>query len=205
MEGSLVQAVAVLVQVAMGLSLAACAGLRAFLPLFVVGVAGKLDLLPLLRSFEWLESWPALTVLGAAVLAELLGDKFPVVDNLLDTVQLFVKPVAGVILMTSVLTELSPLQAAVLGLIAGSTAAGAVHVTKAKLRLASTATTAGVGNPFLSLLEDAGALLGSVSALVVPVVMVLMLILAIVLAWLAISRWRRRSPSSGSAVPQQPA
>ena len=86
--------------------------------------------------------------------------------------------------MTCVLTELTPLQAAVLGLIAGSPAAGAVHVTKAKLRLASTATTAGVGNPFLSLLEDAGALLGSVSALVVPVVMILLLILARFLSFL---------------------
>jgi hypothetical protein len=191
MEGSLAEAAALIVQIAMGLSLAACAGLRAFLPLFVVGVAGKFDLLPLLRSFEWLESWPALTVFGVAVVAELLGDKFPVIDNALDAIQTFVKPVAGVILMTSVLTELSPLQAAVLGLIAGSTAAGAVHVTKAKLRLASTATTAGVGNPFLSLLEDAGALLGSVSALVVPVVMILLLILAVLLAWMAIRRWRR--------------
>jgi hypothetical protein len=191
MEGSLAEAVALIVQIAMGLSLAACAGLRAFLPLFVVGVAGKFDLLPLLRSFEWLESWPALTVFGVAVVAELLGDKFPVVDNALDVIQVFVKPAAGVILMTCVLTELSPLQAAVLGLIAGSSAAGAVHVTKAKLRLASTATTAGIGNPFLSLLEDAGALLGSVSALVVPVVMILLLILAVILAWMAIRRWRR--------------
>ena len=149
MEGSLAEAAALIVQIAMGLSLAACAGLRAFLPLFVVGVAGKFDLLPLLRSFEWLESWPALTVFGVAVVAELLGDKFPVIDNALDAIQIFVKPVAGVILMTCVLTELSPLQAAVLGLIAGSTAAGVVHVTKAKLRLASTATTAGIGNPFL--------------------------------------------------------
>jgi hypothetical protein len=191
MESSLAQTAALLIQIAMGLSLAACAGLRAFLPLFVVGVAGKLDLLPLLRSFEWLESWPALTVFGVAMLAELLGDKFPVVDNVLDAMQLFVKPVAGVILMASVLTELTPLQAAVLGLIVGSSAAGAVHVTKAKLRLASTATTAGIGNPFLSLIEDAGALLGSVSALVVPVVMVLLLILAVVLAWMAIRCWRR--------------
>ena len=52
MEGSLPQAAALIVQIAMGLSLAACAGLRAFLPLFVVGAAGKLDLLPLLRSLQ---------------------------------------------------------------------------------------------------------------------------------------------------------
>ena len=63
-------------QVAMGVGLAACAGLRAFLPLFVVGVAGRLDVLPLSEPFAWLASAPALTVFGAAVLTELLADKF---------------------------------------------------------------------------------------------------------------------------------
>jgi hypothetical protein len=198
MEPTLAQTASLLVQIAMGLSLAACAGLRAFLPLFIVGVAGRLDLLPLLRSFEWLESWPALIVFGVAVVAELLGDKFPVVDNFLDAVQLFVKPVAGVILATCVLTELEPLQAAILGLIAGSSAAGAVHLTKAKLRIASTATTAGVGNPFLSIIEDVGALVGTLSALVVPLVMLLLLIVAVVLAWMAIRRWRRRARTGQS-------
>jgi hypothetical protein len=197
-EPTLAQMAAVAVQIAMGLSLAACAGLRAFLPLFIVGVAGRLDVLPLLRSFEWLESWPALIVFGVAVIAELLGDKFPVVDNFLDAVQLFVKPVAGVILTTCVLTELEPLQAAVLGLIAGSTAAGAVHVTKAKLRVASTATTAGIGNPFLSIIEDVGALVGTLSAMVVPLVMLLLLVVAVVLAWMAIRRWRRGAPADQS-------
>ena len=81
------------------------------------------------------------------MLAELLADKFPIVDHFLDAVQSFVKPVAGTILMASVLSELTPLQATVLGLIAGGTAAGAVHMGKAKLRLASSVTTAGHGQP----------------------------------------------------------
>ena len=65
------------------------------------------------RTFQWLESWPALTVLGVAVVTEILADKFPVVDNFLDAAQTFVKPVAGTILAASVLSELSPLQARV--------------------------------------------------------------------------------------------
>jgi hypothetical protein len=86
----------------------------------------------------------------------------------------------------------------VLGLIAGSTAAGAVHVTKAKLRIASTATTAGAGNPFLSILEDVAALVGTLSALVVPLIMLLLMIVAVVLAWMAIRRWRRRAHAGQS-------
>ncbi len=81
---------AVLAQIAMGLSLAACAGLRAFLPLFVVGAAGRLEWIPLTDSFAWMTSWPALLVFGFAVLTELLGDKFPLVDHFLDALQSFV-------------------------------------------------------------------------------------------------------------------
>jgi len=191
MEPTLSQAAAVLWQIAMGIGLASCAGLRAFLPLLVVGAAGRLELIPLTRSFEWLESTPALIVFGIAVVTELLGDKFPVVDHFLDTLQTFVKPIAGTILMASVLTELSPLQAAVLGLIGGGTTAGVVHVGKAKLRLASSVTTAGVANPVLSVIEDAGALVGSIASLVVPLLMVFLLLVFAVVGILAFRHWRR--------------
>jgi hypothetical protein len=191
MEPTWGQAASLVLHVAMGVSLAACAGLRAFLPLLVVGAAGRLDLLPLTRSFEWLESWPALIVFGVAVLAEFLADKFPVVDHFLDSVQVFVKPVAGTILMASVLSDLTPLQATVLGLIAGGTAAGAVHVGKAKLRLVSSVTTAGTANPAVSFLEDVIALLGTLASLIAPLLMLLLLILAAVLGWMAFRHWRR--------------
>jgi hypothetical protein len=191
METGWSEIAAVLVQVAMGISLAACAGLRAFLPLLLVGAAGRLDLLPLTRSFEWLESWPALTVFGVAVLAEFLADKFPVVDHVLDTVQTFVKPVAGTILMASVLSELTPLQATVLGLVAGGTAAGTVHVGKAKLRLASSITTAGTANPVVSFIEDLAALAGTLASLVLPLLMLCLLLLAVLLGWIAFRQWRR--------------
>jgi hypothetical protein len=191
MDVTLHDAGALALQIAMGLSLAACAGLRAFLPLLVVGAAGRMDYLPLTRSFEWLESWPALIVFGVAVAAELLADKIPVVDNFLDAVQGFVKPIAGTILMASVVTELPPLYVTVLALVLGGGAAGVVHLTKANLRVASTVTTAGTGNPVLSFIEDAGALLGSVAAIVVPVVVVLLIALVLFLMWRMLRRGRR--------------
>ena len=180
-----------LVQVAMGISLAACAGLRAFLPLFVTGVAGRLDYIPLTSYFDWLESWPALIILGVAVVTEILADKLPVVDNFLDSLQTFVKPIAGTILAASVLTELTPLQATILGLITGGSVAGGVHVMKAKTRLVSSATTAGVGNPFLSFIEDVGAFIGSLGAVLLPLLFVALLALAFIVTWFALRRWSR--------------
>ena len=95
----------VLIHVSMGIGLAACAGLRAFLPLFVVALAGKLELVTLSDSFAWMASWPALIVFGVAVVAEVLSDKFPIVDNLLDSVQIFVKPIAGALVAATVVED----------------------------------------------------------------------------------------------------
>ena len=193
MESTLSQGFALLTQVAMGISLAACAGLRAFLPLLAVGIAGRLDVIPLTRSFEWLESGPALVVFGLAVVFEVLADKVPFVDHALDVAETFVKPVAGAVVVASVVTELSPLQTTVLAIVAGSSSAVGLHLAKAKLRLVSSATTGGVGNPLLSLLEDAAAFLGTLVSLIVPLVALVALLGGVMLVWVLYPRIARLS------------
>jgi len=185
-----VDLLAVAVQIAMGLGLAASAGLRAFLPLLVAGAAGRLDLLPLSDSFAWLASTPALVVFGVAVVAEVLGDKIPVVDHFLDALHTLVKPIAGTVLAASVLTDLPPLPATVLSLVTGGAVSEAVHLTKAKLRLLSTATTAGLGNPVLSVVEDLGAVAGSVAAVAVPLLIAFAALVALFCVWILLRRSR---------------
>jgi len=182
----------VLVHVAMGVALSACAGLRAFVPLFVVGLAGRFDWVPLSGSFEWLSDWPALVVFGIAVVVELVGDKFPAVDHFLDSIQTIVKPIVGAMLMLTVVSDWAPLYLTLVWIILGGTLAGVVHLTKAKLRLASTVTTAGMGNPILSVTEDAGALAGTVGALIFPVAVALLVLVAIIVTWIALRRLLRR-------------
>jgi len=173
----------VLFQVAMGISLAACAGLRAFLPLFVAGVSGRFELIPLAERFEWMAGTPALVVLGAAVVCELLADKIPVVDHLLDSLQTLVKPVAGTILAASVLADMPIVYATALGLIAGGGTAAAVHLGKAQVRVGSSLTTAGFANPVVSFVEDVAALAGSLLSLFFPVIALFVLLVAIFLIW----------------------
>jgi hypothetical protein len=196
MEMPLEQILSLTVQISMGICLAASAGLRAFLPLLVVGIAGRLEYLPLSSGFDWLESWPAITIFGVAVVFELVADKFPVVDNLLDVVAAWVKPIAGTVVAASVLTELSPLQATVLAIVLGGGAASAVHLLKANVRLISLVTTAGIGSPIVSTGEDAGALLGSIGAIVIPLLSLLVLVAVVVVAWVLI-RMRARSGTLG--------
>jgi hypothetical protein len=186
----------VLFQVVMGVSLAACAGLRAFLPLFVAGVAGRFELIPLSESFEWMAGTPALVVLGVAVVTELLADKIPAVDNFLDGLQTFVKPVAGTILAASVLTDMPIVYATALGLITGGGTAAAVHVSKAQVRLASSVATVGVANPLISFLEDVAALVGSLLSLFFPLIVVLGLFVAVIVVW-RLLRTPTREPGAG--------
>jgi len=176
-------------QVAMGIGLAASAGLRAFLPLLVISIAGKVGWVPLADRFEWLATWPAVIVFGVAVVMELLADKIPLIDNLLDTLQVCIKPVVGALLAVAVLTELEPLPATVLGIMAGASSAGIVHIVKAKARLLSSALTAGIGNPILSLIEDAVALIGSVLSVIVPFLIVVVVALAIIGIYVAVRRF----------------
>lgn len=53
-----------LIAIAMGISLAACAGLRAFLPLLAVGVASRMNWLPIQEGFQWIGSNEALITPG---------------------------------------------------------------------------------------------------------------------------------------------
>jgi hypothetical protein len=181
---------ALALQIASGIGLAACAGLRAFLPLFAVGVAGRLDWLTLSERWEWLASGPALVTFGIAVLVELAADKIPVVDHVLDATETLIKPCAGALLMAAVVAEPGPLGLTVIGILAAGTTSGVVHLTKAKLRLASTVATAGTGNPLLSAVEDVGALAGTALSIVAPLLVLLLLVVLLCLAWAFVRRRR---------------
>ena len=178
----------------MGLALAATCGLRAFLPLFVVSLLSHLGHIELSDGFEWMSSTSAVAGLGAAVLLELLADKIPVVDHVLDTVAVVVKPLAAMVAAASVMTELDPMLSTVVGLVLGGTMAQGVHLVKAKLRLLSSALTATVANPFVSIIEDILALMATILAFLLPV---LIFVAAILVSFWGFRAWigRRKQAS----------
>jgi hypothetical protein len=152
----------------LGLALAATCGLRAFLPLFVVACLGASGHIALSAGFEWMGSPLALLGLGTAVVLEVAGDKLPLVDHFLDAAAVVVKPVAAMVATASVMTELDPVLTAVIGLVLGGTLASGVHLVKAKLRLVSSALTATIANPFISIFEDILALVATAMAFLAP-------------------------------------
>ncbi|MDP2341198.1 MAG: DUF4126 domain-containing protein [Deltaproteobacteria bacterium] len=158
--------ITVLGSIILGVSLAASCGLRAFLPLFVVGMGARFGLVDLGEAFVWLSSTPALLALAVGVGCELLGDKVPFVNHLLDLLATPVRTAAGMLVCAAALVDLPVWVVALLAIILGGGVALAVHVTKSGLRATSTAATAGASTPVHSLLEDAVCFAASVLSVV---------------------------------------
>jgi hypothetical protein len=172
-------------QLAMGFALAACVGLRTFLPLLAAGLLARTGHLELGHSFEWMASTPALVVFGSALAFEVFADKIPGLDHALHSVEAFVKPVAATILAASLFTNLDPVTATALGLIGGGSIAGLVQLARGTTRVASSALTFGLANPLLSVADDGLALGGVALAFLLPFVAALLVIVAaIVVVWL---------------------
>lgn len=179
----------------LGLGLAASAGLKTFVPLLVLALAARLHLfgVQLSAPFAWLDSTGAVAALSIATIAELAADKIPVVDHLLSLAGAVVRPAAGALAAAAAFSHLDPTEAALAGLIVGAPTALAVHSVQATTRVASTATTGGLANPALSLVEDMAAFGGAILALAVPVVVPLVLLAAGILVW---RFWRRARRSA---------
>jgi len=182
-------------QLAMGFALAACVGLRTFLPLLAAGLLAHAGYVSMGPSFEWMASTPALIVFGSAVVFEVLADKVPGLDHALHAVEAFVKPVAATLLAASLFTNLDPLLAMTLGLVGGGAIAGTVHVARGTARLISSGTTGGLGNPLLSFVDDGLAIVGVVLAFLVPILAALVVLIVTIMG-VRFFRQRRRKPET---------
>jgi len=187
-------------QLAMGFALAACVGLRTFLPLLAAGLLARTGHLELGQHFEWMASTPALVVFGSALAFEVLADKIPGVDHALHSVEAFVKPVAATILAASLFTNLDPLTATTLGLVGGGSIAGLVQLARGGTRVASSALTFGLANPVLSVVDDGVALGGVILAFLLPFLAALLAIVAAI-AVVRLVR-RRKNPDLGNPQPR---
>lgn len=185
--------------VALAIALAASAGLRAWLPLFVAGVLAKVGVADLGEGFGWLASWPALVLFGVATTLEIVGDKVPALDHALDTVGTFLRPIAGAIAAAAVLVHVrDPMIAMVLGMVVGAPTALVPHAVKAGTRAVSSATTMGIANPVISTIEDGLAIAIALLAFVVPVLVVIALVIVAVVTW----RWIGRRGRAQRGAPE---
>ncbi|MBN1890247.1 MAG: DUF4126 domain-containing protein [Thermoflexales bacterium] len=173
--------------------LSSSAGLNAYLPLLVVALLARFtDLIKLDDPWTALTNVWVIGLLVVLLVVETVADKVPAVDTINDTIQTFVRPVAGAILFAASSNVISDIHPA-LALACGLFVAGGVHAVKATARPLITATTAGVANPVVSTVEDAVALATSLVAVLAPMILALaMLLAAVTIAWWLRARQRER-------------
>lgn len=206
------------VELMMAVSLAACAGLRAWMPLLIVGLLARTGHLDLNAHFAFMARTDALVVLGVATVLELLGDKVIGIDHFLDAMGTVVRPAAATVLASSMLTHTDPLTATVFGLIVGGGTALTVHGGKAALRAKVSALAplhGGTGNAGVSLGEDLIVASGVWTAAHAPILAFGLTVLVLGGAvWLLVHcahhvrRWAgalRRHPASGTSEEDPPA
>ena len=186
----------VLLAIAAGVVLAASAGLRAFVPLFAVGVASRTFGWDLATEMSWLASNTALTVFGIASALEVAADKIPVVDHVLDAAHTIIGPIAGALAGLSVWLHFPPAVATVLALMVGAPIAGGVHLVAATTRVKSSAVSGGTLNPVASTAEDGATLAAILVAIFAPLLaLALAIVLVVVLARFVAKRLRQRAPA----------
>jgi len=172
--------------------LSASAGLNAYIPMLIVALLAKFTkLITLQEPWDALSSWWIIGLLVVLSVVEFFADKVPALNHVNDIIQTIIRPTAGAILFAAsadAVTDVHP----VLSLAAGLLVAGGVHAAKAgAVRPAVTATTAGTGNIFVSVLEDIISTVVSILAILLPVF--LGFLLALCTAWLIWFLWRRRT------------
>jgi hypothetical protein len=190
----------VLLSVALGVALAAACGLRVFLPLLVLAIAGWTGAVPLAESFRWLATLPAILMLAVATLLEVGAYYVPGLDNLLDALATPVALLAGTVAAAAVMTDVPPLVRWTTAVIAGGGAAGLMQGATTLLRAKSSLLTFGVGNGAVATGELGGALALSLLALAAPVLAVLL----VVVAGIVLVKLLRRAATARAARPVAP-
>lgn len=153
---------------AAGIAIAAACGLRAFLPLLALALGVRFDFVRVDHAAAWIASTPVIVTLLWATLIEIVADKVPALDHLLDLIATGLRPAAAALAGWCTFEGIHPALAIAAALLLGGGAMG-LHVAKAKVRLGSSILTLGGANPMLSFVEDAIATGLSALALLVPV------------------------------------
>lgn len=172
-----------------GVGLSAACGFRVFVPLLVMSIATMMGWFEPSKGFEWL---------ALPSVCEVAAYYIPWVDNALDTVATPAAMIAGTLATMAVSSgEMSQFASWAAAIIVGGGTAGVVQMSTVAARGVSTATTGGLGNFVVATGEWIGAILLSVSAMLVPALVAIVVVIAVILA----IRWIRHKKQEQAHSP----
>ncbi len=171
--------------------LSALTGLRTFLPITTFSILAKFNLIKLniynTSFYNFITDDRVLLVFIIATILELLSDKIPAIDNFLDNVLIFIKPIFSFILNYNLLNSLnlSEWQLFLISFSLSLFLTSSITTSKNVIRLTSTTTTLGTFNIFISFLEDLLVIIKTVlSALFVGFVIIFSIVFIVISAFI---------------------
>lgn len=198
-----------MLEVLTGAGLAAAAGLNAYIPLLVMGLAARFDWIGLPSGWTWLSNEWVLVIIGLLFVVEVVADKVPAVDSVNDWIQTVVRPASGgIVFAGGIGTETVAVDdpgsffstGAWVPIVIGIVLALVVHLAKMAVRPIANLGTAGVAAPVLSTAEDGASLLMVVFALVAPILVLIGLALMVLGFVLLVRAMRRRRQARAAAL-----
>ncbi|HEY3057273.1 MAG TPA: DUF4126 domain-containing protein [Thermoanaerobaculia bacterium] len=176
---------------AVGLGLGA--GINSYATLLVFGLLARWK--PAMFPSElaaFFASTPVLIVIGVLYCVEFLADKVPAIDHAWDVIHTFIRPAAGALVGWAATSQDVPKGVVILASIIAGGAALTTHTAKASLRAASTATTGGLANPVLSIVEDVFAFLNAILAILLPWIVAVVIVMVTIFFIRLSNRYRKR-------------
>ena len=181
---------------AIGVLLAWLAGIRVYLTVFGVGLAGMLGWLDLPEALQATQSYWVLGTSGALAAAEFFADKIPGVDSIWDLLHTVLRIPVGAFLAAAAMSPDGELGTGMLA--TGAGVALTSHLVKAGSRALLNTSPEPVSNWTASATEDAAVVTGLALAFTHPwlalaIVVTISLVFALFIWWL----WRklfRRAP-----------
>ena len=176
---------------AVGLGLGA--GVNAYATLLMFGLLARWK--PLMFKSEmatFFASTPVLIVVAVLYVVEFLADKVPAIDHAWDVVHTFIRPAAGALVGWAATSQDVPKGVVIIASVLAGGAALTTHTAKATLRAASTATTAGIANPVLSLFEDLFAFVNAIIAVLLPWIVAVVVVIVTIFFLQLSRRYRKR-------------
>lgn len=172
----------VIVALCLGITLSAACGFRVFVPPLTMSLAAIYGHIPLASGFEWLGTSEAAIALSIATVLEIFAYYIPLVDNLLDIVQVPLAISIGTTITAATLGHTDPVLQWTLAAIAGGGTAGVMGTLASLTRLASSGLTGGLGNVIVATIEAIGSISLSILGISFPLWTAAILVSLIIIA-----------------------
>ena len=180
----------VLSSVALASLLAWASGVRLYLVVFAVGLAGYMGYVELPAGLKVLQHPWVIGAAGFMLLMEFFADKIPGVDSAWDAIHTFIRIPAGALLAAGATGDTLTALTVAAGILGGTITAG-THFTKAGSRALINTSPEPVSNWTASFTEDA-VVLGMIwFAFAHPILfLAILLLFVLVMIWLIPKLWR---------------